>query len=110
MPDERERLEAVRQWVMKAEHDLATATNTLRIARNGPTDAVCFHVEQCVEKYMKALLVSAAGGSGGAPNPSRHPSAPASRGLAAASAVLTRRAFGDSHRPPSVGFHSQSKI
>jgi HEPN domain-containing protein len=28
----------------------------MRVPRGCPTDAVCFHAQQCVEKYLKALL------------------------------------------------------
>jgi HEPN domain-containing protein len=50
-------LVVVRQYVDKAESDLITATHTLRLRTNCPTDAVCFHAQQCVEKYLKSLLV-----------------------------------------------------
>ncbi len=55
---ERERLYAVvREWVFKAENDLANAVHTLKLGETCPTDTVCFHAQQCVEKYVKALLV-----------------------------------------------------
>ena len=50
-------LAVILQWVEKAEHDLTTASYTLRLRANCPTDTVCFHAQQCVEKYLKALLV-----------------------------------------------------
>ncbi len=46
-----------REWIIKAENDLKTASHTLKMARGCPTDAVCFHAQQCVEKYLKAFLV-----------------------------------------------------
>ena len=46
----------VRQWVQKAENDLKNAAHTLKLGPNCPTDTVCFHTQQCVEKYVKALL------------------------------------------------------
>lgn len=46
----------VQQWVTKAENDLKNATHTLRLGDSGPLDTVCFHAQQCVEKYIKALL------------------------------------------------------
>ena len=49
-------LHLVRQWVMKAENDLRNATHTLKLGDTGPLDTVCFHAQQCVEKYLKALL------------------------------------------------------
>ncbi len=47
----------VREWLAKAENDLLTATHTLTLGADCPTDTVCFHAQQCVEKYIKALLV-----------------------------------------------------
>lgn len=49
-------LEALRQWVEKAEHDLLNIENNLT-ATDIPWDTVCFHAQPCVEKYLKALLV-----------------------------------------------------
>jgi len=44
------------EWVAKAEADLLTARREYR-ARKAPNyDAVCFHAQQAVEKYLKALL------------------------------------------------------
>jgi HEPN domain-containing protein len=51
-------LHVVRQWVQKAENDLTTAAHTLKLGKQTPTDTVCFHAQQCVEKYLKALLVA----------------------------------------------------
>jgi HEPN domain-containing protein len=47
----------VREWIAKAEHDLTNAVHTLTLGEDCPTDTVCFHAQQCVEKYIKALLV-----------------------------------------------------
>ena len=47
----------VREWVHKAENDIRNAANTLKMRDDCPTDTVCFHAQQCVEKYVKALLV-----------------------------------------------------
>jgi len=52
------KIEVLRQWVQKAENDLTAAVQTLKLARAAPTDVVCFHAQQCVEKYLKALLVN----------------------------------------------------
>jgi HEPN domain-containing protein len=47
------------EWIQKADGDLATARRELR-ARTAPNyDAVCFHSQQCAEKYLKALLQEA---------------------------------------------------
>ena len=49
-------LTVVREWVRKAENDLRTAGYTLTMPEDCPTDTVCFHAQQCVEKYLKGLL------------------------------------------------------
>lgn len=47
----------VREWLKKADHDLPNAAHTLTLGADCPTETVCFHAQQCVEKYIKALLV-----------------------------------------------------
>jgi HEPN domain-containing protein len=47
----------VRRWVEKAEHDLVNAEYTVTMKENCPYDTVCFHCQQCVEKYMKSILL-----------------------------------------------------
>lgn len=49
-------LNVVRQWVVKAENDLKNAEHTLTMGEDCPLDTVCFHAQQCAEKYIKALL------------------------------------------------------
>jgi len=47
----------VSEWMEKAEGDFRTAEREMR-ARKAPNyDAVCFHAQQCAEKYLKAFLV-----------------------------------------------------
>lgn len=48
-----------REWVKKAEGDFATAQREIRARKNPNYDAACFHSQQCVEKYLKALLQEA---------------------------------------------------
>ncbi|MGH9891084.1 MAG: HEPN domain-containing protein [bacterium] len=57
MRDRDDVLTVVREWIAKAENDLKNATHTLKMGRECPTDTVCFHAQQTVEKYLKALLV-----------------------------------------------------
>ena len=57
MPARERVLDVVREWVAKAENDLRTAAYVLRLGDVSPTDTTCFHAQQCVEKYLKALLV-----------------------------------------------------
>jgi HEPN domain-containing protein len=49
-------LVVVRQWVERAENGLTTAEHTLTLGDRCPFDTVCFHAQQCVEKYLKAFL------------------------------------------------------
>lgn len=46
-----------RQWIHRADEDLAVARRLLTPADGCPTASVCFHAQQGVEKYLKALLV-----------------------------------------------------
>ena len=48
-----------REWLLKAENDLKAAAQVLKLGEDCPTDAVCFHAQQCVEKYLKTLLILA---------------------------------------------------
>ena len=57
MPEHEHIIEVVRGWVEKAENDLRTAVHILKMEQRCPTDTVCFHAQQCVEKYIKAVLV-----------------------------------------------------
>lgn len=56
MPGPEEIAAVVAEWIAKAENDLKTATFTLRLGKACPTDTVCFHAQQVVEEYLKALL------------------------------------------------------
>jgi HEPN domain-containing protein len=47
---------ATAEWVVKAEGDFATAGRELRARKSPNYDAVCFHAQQCAEKYLKAVL------------------------------------------------------
>src|SRR5260370_24798563 len=57
MPVPNPAIPVVRDWIAKAENDLRNAAHTLRLGADCPTDTVCFHAQQCAEKYIKALLV-----------------------------------------------------
>jgi HEPN domain-containing protein len=57
MPTPKAVVLVIRELVIKAENDLTTAAHTLTLAVDTPTDTVSFHAQQCVEKYLKALLV-----------------------------------------------------
>jgi HEPN domain-containing protein len=58
MPKNEQVIQVVGEWIAKAENDLKNASNTLKLGKEGPLDTICFHAQQCVEKYMKAFLTS----------------------------------------------------
>ncbi len=47
--------QTVRNWILKANNDLKIAKDEI-ITTDPATDAVCFHAQQCSEKYLKAYL------------------------------------------------------
>jgi HEPN domain-containing protein len=46
----------VKLWYTKADNDLKAGKDELS-TENPATDTVCFHMQQCAEKYLKAFLV-----------------------------------------------------
>jgi len=44
------------EWVQKAEDDYIVAQKMFRARKHPVYDAVCFHAQQCAEKYLKAFL------------------------------------------------------
>jgi len=44
------------EWIEKAEGDFIVAQKIYRSRKNPVYDAVCFHAQQCAEKYLKAFL------------------------------------------------------
>ena len=49
-------LEILRQWVRKADHDLEAVRRIMAVEEGCPYDTACFHCQQAIEKYLKALL------------------------------------------------------
>ncbi len=47
-------------WVEKAEEDWRVANREMRVRRGQAFAVVCFHAQQCAEKYLKALLLELA--------------------------------------------------
>lgn len=45
------------EWVSKSEQDYQTAVTMARKRKNPVPDVVGFHCQQCIEKYLKALLI-----------------------------------------------------
>ncbi|MCK4781856.1 HEPN domain-containing protein [Candidatus Parcubacteria bacterium] len=44
-----------KKWIIKSQNDLESAKILYR--ENGPTDSLCFHCHQAVEKILKGFLV-----------------------------------------------------
>lgn len=57
MPGSEKVILVVREWVDKAENDLVACAHLISLGEDGPTDSAVFHAQQCIEKYLKALLV-----------------------------------------------------
>lgn len=57
MPDTEHVRHVIREWTTKAENDLLVARYLLDMGAGCPADIVCFHAQQCVEKYIKAAIV-----------------------------------------------------
>lgn len=47
---------ATKAWIRKAEGDYETTLRELHARRRPNYDAACFHAQQAIEKYLKALL------------------------------------------------------
>src|SRR5437016_2708330 len=47
------------EWINKAEGDWATVLREAAVTIDPNPDAICFHAQQCAEKYLKARLVLA---------------------------------------------------
>jgi len=47
------------EWIKKAEGDFVCANRELRARRSPNYDAACFHAQQCIERYLKAVLQEA---------------------------------------------------
>ena len=47
------------EWVAKAEGDFAIMERECRARKNPNYDGICFHAQQCAEKYLKARLCEA---------------------------------------------------
>ena len=55
---------STREWIAKAEEDFATAVTLARPRKKPLWSPVCFHAQQCVEKYLKGPWCSRAGRQG----------------------------------------------
>jgi HEPN domain-containing protein len=52
-------LPTTREWVSKAEGDYDVVCLLLRSRKRSRYDPICFHAQQCAEKYLKAHLTEA---------------------------------------------------
>jgi HEPN domain-containing protein len=50
--------ELVKEWTLKAEEDCLAVEELYKISVRRFAAIICFHAQQCAEKYLKALLVS----------------------------------------------------
>lgn len=50
------RYELTMSWMARADHDYKIGWDEMQ-TDNPTTDMVCYHMQQCVEKYLKAYLV-----------------------------------------------------
>ena len=48
--------QTVKAWILKAESDLKTGKDEM-LTEEPATDTICFHMQQCAEKYLKAFLI-----------------------------------------------------
>lgn len=49
------RFKLANEWAIKGQNDLAAAK--IIYQEKGPSDVICFHCHQAVEKYLKAYLI-----------------------------------------------------
>lgn len=45
------------EWIYKAEEDFESAIHLVKKRTKIVPDSVCFHSQQCIEKYLKAFLL-----------------------------------------------------
>lgn len=51
--------EYVKKWLIKANNDLKVAENLMKLSSEDTiTEAMCFHSQQAVEKFLKAYLIT----------------------------------------------------
>ncbi|MBU0713846.1 MAG: HEPN domain-containing protein [Verrucomicrobia bacterium] len=56
MPSDSQKTAILRSWVGKADDDFKMANHAFTMGADCPFTSLCFHVQQCVEKYIKTLL------------------------------------------------------
>lgn len=58
MPPHEHIVRVIKEWVGKAENDYRAGARLLSSEDDALYDVVGFHAQQCVEKYLKAVLVA----------------------------------------------------
>lgn len=48
-------VDPVAEWLEKAEEDYRVALALKRLRANPAHSSICFHAQQCIEKYLKAI-------------------------------------------------------
>ena len=48
--------EETKEWIDRAEQDFRVAKRESRVTEDPSYNVICFHAQQCVEKYLKAFL------------------------------------------------------
>ena len=51
-------VQLVREWINKAEEDFKVALKLSRSRKDKFYDTICYHSQQCIEKYLKAFLIN----------------------------------------------------
>lgn len=51
-----EKISVIKLWFKKADNDLKAIENNLN-GEEIPTDVICFHAQQAIEKYIKGALI-----------------------------------------------------
>ena len=52
----RDKSDYIKNWLFRADEDIAVINNLIRSGTTNYTSTICFHAQQAVEKYLKAFL------------------------------------------------------
>lgn len=53
----REKAEYIKNWLFRADEDIAVINNLVKSGTELYTSTICFHAQQAAEKFLKAFLV-----------------------------------------------------
>jgi HEPN domain-containing protein len=54
----REKIEYIKNWLFRANEDIAVIDNLINSGIENYTSTICFHAQQASEKFLKAFLVN----------------------------------------------------